>query len=315
MIGLKELGGINLNHLFYFHAVAREGSITAASRTLGVAPSTLSEQIRELESSLGAQLFTRSSRSLSLNDAGRLVHEQTEVMLQAAERVWRQFVPEDRRSQPLLRVGYSSSIARAQIAWDLTPLFSVQGARVNMQTADTGQLVQTLLRGELDLIIADQTAPESLSGSLSSHALPGSPLVTVVSQDVLERTGGEALRTLPILHYSVTSRFRWDVEQWLKARGLEPEVLGEVDDVGLMIAVARAGKCFAVIPQASLMDSGMGLSIVERLEAACDRYAIHQGGSPTELVNQAVSLLEGIAARHNGGRSEAATVREPELSH
>ncbi len=299
MIGLKELGGINLNHLFYFHAVAREGSITAASRTLGVAPSTLSEQIRELESSLGAQLFTRSSRSLSLNDAGRLVHEQTEVMLQAAERVWQQFVPEGRRTQPVLRVGYSASIARAQIAGDLTPLFSMPNARINMQTADTGHLIQTLLRGELDLIIADQAAPEALSGSLSSHPLPGSPLVVVVSQAAFERLGPEAYQTLPILHYSVTSRFRWDVEQWLKQRGLEPEVLGEVDDVSLLIAVTRAGGCFAVVPQASLMDSGIGLNVIERLEAVCDRYAIHQGGSPSALVNEALSMLADRGENHD----------------
>jgi LysR family transcriptional activator of nhaA len=290
---LKELDDLNLNHLFYFHAVATHGSITAASRALHVAPSTLSEQIRELECTLGSPLFIRSSRSLSLNDAGRIVYEQTGVMMQAAERVVQQFIADSRRSVTALRVGCASSIARSQIAWDLTPLFALAGMRINIQTADSTQLVQALARGEVDLVISDHPAPDNLRGSLSTQELPSSPLVAVAAQVAVDKFGKDVLRELPLLQHSVSSRFRWDVEQWLRRRELSPRLLGEVDDVGVLVAVARTGTCFAVIPQASLMDAGLGLHVVETLDVACTRYAIHQGGTATEVVDRAVNLLRG----------------------
>ncbi len=290
---LKELDDLNLNHLFYFHAVATHGSITGASRALHVAPSTLSEQIRELECTLGSALFIRSSRSLTLNDAGRIVYEQTGVMMQAAERVVHQFISDSRRSVNALRVGCASSIARSQIAWDLTPLFALEGMRVNIQTADATQLVQALSRGEVDLVISDHPAPESLRGSLSSQELPGSPLVVVAAHSAVELHGNDVLRKLPLLQHAVSSRFRWDVEQWLRRRELDPRILGEVDDVGVLIAAARTGACFAVIPQASLLDAGLGLNIVETLGVSSPRYAIHQGGTAIEVVDKAVELLRG----------------------
>src|SRR5688572_14756117 len=112
--------GINLNHLLYFHVVASRGSIAAAARALRMAPSTIGEQLRELEATLGEALFTRAGRELKINDAGRLVLEQTTVILGAVERITAQFQPESARSISL-RVGYSSSLSRTQVASDLLP--------------------------------------------------------------------------------------------------------------------------------------------------------------------------------------------------
>ncbi|PSL19387.1 LysR family transcriptional regulator [Shimia abyssi] len=54
-----------------FTAIARHGSLRAAADVLGVKPSTVSQQLKSLEDQLGTALFIRTTRSVSLTEAGR----------------------------------------------------------------------------------------------------------------------------------------------------------------------------------------------------------------------------------------------------
>ena len=56
--------------------VVEAGSFSEAGRQLGVAPSSVSRQINHLEDSLGARLFQRTTRKLSLTEAGELYYER-----------------------------------------------------------------------------------------------------------------------------------------------------------------------------------------------------------------------------------------------
>ena len=60
----------NLNDFLAFIAVAREGSFTKAAAQLGVSQSALSYTVRTLEARLGLRLLTRTTRSVSLTEAG-----------------------------------------------------------------------------------------------------------------------------------------------------------------------------------------------------------------------------------------------------
>jgi len=61
-----------------FQSVAESGNFAESARRLGIANSVVSKRIKDLEASLGAQLFIRTTRSVSLTDAGRtyLTHVQ-----------------------------------------------------------------------------------------------------------------------------------------------------------------------------------------------------------------------------------------------
>lgn len=64
----------NYNDLHVFMLVAREGSFTRAAARLGLAQSGISRTIRELEARLGVQLLVRTTRSLSLTQAGEQLY-------------------------------------------------------------------------------------------------------------------------------------------------------------------------------------------------------------------------------------------------
>ncbi|PYE87121.1 LysR family transcriptional regulator [Phyllobacterium leguminum] len=60
----------NINDLMAFLVVARERSFTKAAARIGVSQSALSHTIRQLETRLGVRLLTRTTRAVSLTDAG-----------------------------------------------------------------------------------------------------------------------------------------------------------------------------------------------------------------------------------------------------
>src|SRR3954454_7314774 len=71
-----------LNDLDAVVAIAREGSFRGAARALGLSTTALSNAVAKLEANLGVRLFNRTTRSVSLTDAGRVFVEQVSPALQ-----------------------------------------------------------------------------------------------------------------------------------------------------------------------------------------------------------------------------------------
>ena len=61
-----------------FHAVAREGGFTAASKVLNVGQPTITDQVKALERQFGVELFHRRGRTVTLTDTGRGLLEITQ---------------------------------------------------------------------------------------------------------------------------------------------------------------------------------------------------------------------------------------------
>lgn len=68
-----------LSTLEIFNAIAKEGSFRAAAQSLGVKPSTVSHQLKNLEEQVGTQLFIRTTRSVHMTEAGRVLARSTGV--------------------------------------------------------------------------------------------------------------------------------------------------------------------------------------------------------------------------------------------
>lgn len=78
---------MELRHLRYFVAVARERNFTRAAEILHIAQPPLSRQIQQLEDELGLALIERGSRPLRLSEAGRLFYEQAVQVLERIDEI------------------------------------------------------------------------------------------------------------------------------------------------------------------------------------------------------------------------------------
>ena len=66
---------MDLNEMLVFARVVQAGSFTAAAAELGMPKSTVSRKVSELEERLNARLLQRTTRKLSLTDAGRTYYD------------------------------------------------------------------------------------------------------------------------------------------------------------------------------------------------------------------------------------------------
>ncbi len=99
-----------------FLRIVDRGSFARAAEDLGVSPALLSREVKLLEESLGCALLTRTTRSMSLTEAGRLYYEETLGILDAVTGVESRIREGAGIVRGHLRVNTSSSFGQMVIA-------------------------------------------------------------------------------------------------------------------------------------------------------------------------------------------------------
>src|SRR5438445_2168775 len=140
---------MELRHLRYFVAVAEEGSVTlAAERRLHTAQPSLSRQLRDLETEVGAQLLVRSVRGIELTAAGRAFLDHARLALSQVEAAGEAARRADHPAKASFVMGF---LTGTEMDW------FTEAVR--------------LLRDELpniDVVLVSQTSPELASALLRS---------------------------------------------------------------------------------------------------------------------------------------------------
>jgi len=173
---------MELRHLRYFVAIAEEGSITlAAGRRLHTAQPSLSRQLRELETEVGAQLLVRSVQGVELTPAGRAFLDHARLALsqvEAAGEAARRAVHPEQRT---LALGFLSGCepewlpAVMHVLRDELPKIEV-----TMVTKHSPQLAEGLATGKLD---AAFMRPEEGHPDLVYKVLVTEPMMVILPCD------------------------------------------------------------------------------------------------------------------------------------
>lgn len=81
----------NLEYYKVFYFVAREGSVTKASKQLNISQPAVSQALKQLESDMGTRLFARNARGMELTEAGKILYsfvsEGYEMIISGEKRV------------------------------------------------------------------------------------------------------------------------------------------------------------------------------------------------------------------------------------
>ena len=100
---------MNLKQMKYFLTIADEGSISRAARVLHISQPPLSQQLRQLEEELRVRLFVRGARSMTLTDAGRLLYQHAQNILELSDRAVKDLQQFEDDGRGSLRIGMVSS--------------------------------------------------------------------------------------------------------------------------------------------------------------------------------------------------------------
>src|SRR6516165_8363207 len=154
---------LNYHHLLYFWAVAKEGSLRRASEVLHVSQPSISAQLKQLEESLEAPLFTRTTRSLVLTDTGQTVLEYAEEIFSLGRELLTA-VEQQPGQRPLrLHVGVADSVPKIIVRQHLTPVFELgRLVRVICREGSLEELIMQLTGHKLDVVLADEPSTSAL---------------------------------------------------------------------------------------------------------------------------------------------------------
>lgn len=176
----------DLNDMLYFAEVVERGSFAAAGRALGIPKSRLSRRIAELEAQLGVRLLQRTTRTLSLTEAGQaFLHHCTAVResAQAAADAVAQVQSEPRGT---VRVTCPVTLAQTVLAEQL-PQYLSRYPQVRLDMQVTNRVVNVVEEG-VDVALRVRSSLEE-SGSMVVKRLDEVCTVLVASPAQLRRQG------------------------------------------------------------------------------------------------------------------------------
>jgi len=269
---------LNLKHLRYFWAVAREGSIVGAAELLHVTPQTISGQLRLLEEQVGSALFRRAGRGLVLTETGRLVLGYADEMFRLGSELEQVLGGRHPAGDRTLAVGVAMVLPKLLVYRLLEPALRLsEPVRLVCREAPLVDLLADLSVHKLDLVLTDSPLSPALNIRAYSHQLGESGLSFVATPALAEscRAGfPQSLDGAPFLMPTPQSTLRRALEQWFEREGLRPNVVAEIDDRALMKTFGEAGSGVFTVPTAVEDDvlSKYAVEVIDRTEAVKERY-------------------------------------------
>jgi DNA-binding transcriptional LysR family regulator len=130
---------------------AQGGSIVGAAARLFRAPSAITRQVQRLEVAVGAELLDRSVKPPRLNTLGLRVLDQASGLLQQSEAL-KSLTSNDAEPHGLMRIGLANALAEGTLIQPIQALTEkYPRVRVRRSTELTGEVIQRLVAGELDV--------------------------------------------------------------------------------------------------------------------------------------------------------------------
>lgn len=225
-----------------FVLVARHGQLSSAARALNLSQPGLSQRIRNLEISLGADLFRRVHRGVELTDVGADLYASVAPPLTQLAEAFEEF--QHRKASPSLLVSVDYAFAAF---WLLPRIAKLREAFHPLDISVlTSQNPTEQNSRDADLIIR---MDEAGSEGTQSIKLFDETVTAVCSPDFLRRhphlTGPEDLLQVPLLTLKAPPNANWfNWKEWLACFGVSGRATTEVtslDTYDLVIQAATEG--------------------------------------------------------------------------
>jgi LysR family transcriptional activator of nhaA len=269
---------LNYHHLLYFYTVAREGSVTRASKQLRLAQPTLSGQIRRLEEALDEKLFVRQGRNLALTESGRLVYGYAEEIFALGREMLDALRGRPTRRPVRLLVGVSDVVPKLvahrllEIALRLDP-----PVRLVLREGKTEDLLGALATQAVDLVLTDSPLGAQAKVRAFNHLLGECGVVFFAAPRLavrLRRGFPGSLDGAPMLLPTSNTVLRHSLEQWFREIDVHPRIVAEIEDSALLKVFGQHGEGVFAAPEAVAADvrKRHGVQVVGRSDAVRERF-------------------------------------------
>jgi DNA-binding transcriptional LysR family regulator len=201
----------DLNDMLFFAEVVDRGSFAAAGRALAVPKSKMSRRVADLESRLGVRLLQRTTRKLSLTQAGEIYHRHCVAMREQAEAADEAVAQVQSEPRGTVRVTCPVTLAQTTLG-PILPRFLAAHPQVRVEMEVTNRFIDLVQEG-VDVALRVRANLDD-SSSLVARSLGETDSVLVASPQLLQRFGApaevESLHKLPTIAMSAADgRASW----------------------------------------------------------------------------------------------------------
>ena len=242
---------MDVKQLKYFRAIVTEGTISGAAKQLYMTQPSVSQQLHLLEKELGVQLFDRSSRRMTLTEAGRLLNARAEQVLDFLHSTATEVKELNDGHKGTLMIG---TIASAGVT--LLPKFlrdyndKYPNIKIQLFEGDTPRILDLLHKGIIEIgivrTIYDPQHYERIDLRPDPFILAMSPkwdLDQGSSSITVKELAGKPI----LLHRSNEAMF---VDHCQKFNFL-PNILCKGDDIRTLLVLAHEGAGMALVPKSA----------------------------------------------------------------
>ena len=298
---------LNYHHLFYFWAIAKEGSLRRASEVLHVSQPSISAQLKQLEEFLEAPLFTRTTRRLVLTDTGQTVLEYAEEIFSLGRELLtavRQ-VPGQR---PLrLNVGVVDSLPKTIVRQQLALVFQLsRSVHVICREGSLKELITQLAGHKLDVVLADEPSTSALPVKTFNQRVGSSQVMLCAAPPLAKRLLKDFPRSLdgaPAILPATEMALRRQLEHWFEALKVRPRVIAEIEDMALLTDLGAQGLGFIPIYSA-VLDEFKRSSRLHKIGIAKGlKMEIYAITAQRRLQHPGIAALTGKAEQSSPSRS------------
>jgi len=281
-----DLERLNYQHLYYFWAVAKMGSIKNACSMLGLAQPTISGQLAAFEKSIGHKVFRREGRKLVLTEKGLLAFSYADEIFRIGDELRNWLKGENAERRLKLRIGVCNALDTLVIGRLFAPLLSMpQSPKLVCFDSNAERSLSELRLLTYDLALLN-ARPASVRHGFSSQLLAaldisifGAPNLVAAYQDGFPRS----LHRAPVILPTSNTILRQSQDRWFHSHGLKPQVRAEIEDNSLLKSIAATGEGLIFAPSVIRreMRERYGLDFVAEIEGVQERvFAVANQRNP-----------------------------------
>lgn len=284
-----------LRHIKYFLAVAKHQSFTRAAAALYVSQPALSQQIKQLEETLGTPLFDRSGRRVTLTDAGEVYARYAHRALQDLEEGRRAIHDVQNLSRGALRIAITPTFTTYLIG----PLIKgfhhrYPNITLSVQEMSQEQMEKQLLTDEFDVGIAFEKVQ---SADIESQTLLIETMALVVSKShPLAKHQAIDLQTLSeqtLVLLSSEFATREQIERYCRQHDIQPTVLMEANSLSAVIEIVRHTQLTTLLPSniasnyEELVAIALAPTLLQRTAILLQRKGAYQSAAALAFIDLA----------------------------
>ncbi|MYS82105.1 transcriptional regulator CynR [Embleya scabrispora] len=248
---------LELRHVRYLLAVAEHGNFTRAAEDLHISQPTLSQQIRQLERTLGVQLLDRRRRAVRLTDAGRVYADHARRALRDLAAAERAVHDVQDLTRGHLRLGVTPTFT-AYLVGPLAAEFHNRHPGLSLAATEAAQdrIESALVADDLDLGIAftGTHLPGITATPLFTETLS---LVTGDPHTGAREQAPAPVRTLDQRQLALLSRdfaTRAHIDAYLTRHRVRPRITVEANSIQALTEIVQRTALATVLPDAITHD-------------------------------------------------------------